>query len=215
MEREILLVVVSGIVAYLIGSISFASIFSHFIKHDDVRNYGSGNAGATNMFRTYGPKLGILTFLCDGIKGAGAVLIAKLIGGLWGMYIGAILVVIGHNWPIFFRFKGGKGVAATLGAVLVLVPIEAAICGGIAIILIAITKVVSACSLIGVTLLLIVTFIFRWGQWGIIGAVVILTAMIVFQHRSNIVRLINKTESTLDAPAKKIKNDEETQSGNS
>ena len=107
----------SFVLTYLLGSLNFAVIVSRLLYHDDVRNYGSGNAGMTNMLRTYGKKAAFLTGLGDFFKGTASVLIARTIIGSLGVelpfdggWVGAIGVLLGHLFPIFFHFKGGKGI---------------------------------------------------------------------------------------------------------
>ena len=114
-----------GIVAYLIGSVSFSVIFSKKIAGFDVREKGSGNAGATNVLRSVGKKAAICTLLCDTLKGVVAILFAILVGAIAKnsdkallVQIAGILVVVGHTFPVFFGFKGGKGVATSLGVLL-------------------------------------------------------------------------------------------------
>jgi glycerol-3-phosphate acyltransferase PlsY len=106
------------IISYFIGNISFAYILGKIFAKKDVREYGSGNAGATNAFRTFGKKVGALVFLGDVLKGVAAVLLGRYLGGQTGAYIAGAFVIIGHNWPVLLSFKGGKGVATTIGVML-------------------------------------------------------------------------------------------------
>ena len=117
--------IIIAIIAYAIGSISFSVILSKKMAGFDVREKGSGNAGSTNVLRTVGKKAAILTLICDILKGVVSILIAILIGNIVGdidkallVQIASIAVVIGHTFPIFFGFKGGKGVATSLGVLL-------------------------------------------------------------------------------------------------
>ena len=119
--------IVIGIIAYLIGSISFSVIISKKMAGFDVREKGSKNAGSTNVLRTVGKKAAVITLLCDVLKGGVAVLIAYIVGKFVDnvdrailVQVAALCVVIGHTFPIFFKFKGGKGVATSLGIVLLL-----------------------------------------------------------------------------------------------
>ena len=126
----ILTVIISGIVSYLIGSVNFSILLSRAIGGKDIRKSGSGNAGATNMLRTYGKKMGVITLVLDILKGVVCVLIARaavsaaagddLTAVTNAAYISGVCVVLGHNFPLYFGFKGGKGVATSLGVVLVL-----------------------------------------------------------------------------------------------
>ncbi len=120
-----------AIVSYLLGDINCAVLFSKLFKKSDVRNYGSGNAGATNMFRVYGLAMGVLTFLCDILKGVLPCVLAKYaIFARCGAdvattagYIAGFFAVVGHIFPVFFRFKGGKGVATAIGVCFSLQPL--------------------------------------------------------------------------------------------
>ena len=108
------------IIAYFIGNFSSAYIIGKVFKKIDIRKSGSGNAGATNAVRVMGKKLGVLTFLLDFIKGIIAVLLGNFIMGYSGSLVAAVFVVIGHDWPAFFGFKGGKGISTTIGCYAVL-----------------------------------------------------------------------------------------------
>ena len=107
--------VLGCIVCYLLGAVPFSVLFSRGMLHKDVRRYGSGNPGTSNMTRAFGIKYGLLVLLFDMAKGFGAVYLGQWIMGPLGAYLGALCAVAGHNWPIYLKFKGGKGVA-TIGA---------------------------------------------------------------------------------------------------
>ena len=111
-------VITSIVFPYLLGSINSGITLSRFFYHEDIRTQGSGNAGATNMLRTYGKKMGILTFSGDFVKGMLGVVIGRLMFGLLGSYIGGLFCVMGHIFPCYYKFKGGKGVATSAGMVL-------------------------------------------------------------------------------------------------
>lgn len=209
------------IVAYLIGSVNSSIIISKLISGKDIRESGSGNAGATNMLRTHGKKIGVLTLLIDVLKGVIAVLIAKIVveklGAQSGQvmaifdkislpYIAGACVMLGHNYPIFFGFKGGKGVATSLGAVYVLdwrLALVLTVCGvGV----IAITKYVSFGSVLsGIAFIVAeVVNMLVGGTFGIARFVcdLILGGMLVFRHKENIKRLLNGTENKLGSKKK-------------
>ena len=142
--------IIIAVIAYLIGSINFSVIFSKKMAGFDVREKGSGNAGTTNMLRSVGKKAAAITLICDILKGVVAIGIAIFIGYLFNaqnksilVQIAAISVVIGHTFPIFFGFKGGKGVATSLGVLIMSNWQIGLICLSVAIILIIITKMVS------------------------------------------------------------------------
>ena len=142
--------IIVGIVAYLIGSISFSVIFSKKMAGFDVREKGSGNAGATNMLRSVGKKAAVLTLLCDALKGVVAIIFAIIVGAIAKesdkallVQIAGILVVVGHTYPVFFGFKGGKGVATALGVLLMTNWKIGLICLVFALVIMALTRIVS------------------------------------------------------------------------
>ena len=186
-----------GIGAYLWGSLSPALIISDRIGKKDVRKYGSGNAGTTNMMRTFGWKFGLMTFVLDVIKGVAAALIGRWVGGQIGMSVAAVFVIVGHNWPVYYGFKGGKGIASTLGVMFVLMPMQTAILLPVVILIMALTRYVSVGSMLGVILESICVFIFYPGETLLQVTVAVLTVLALFGHRENIKRLCNGTENKL------------------
>lgn len=201
--------IIVGLVAYLIGSISFSIIISKKMAGFDVREKGSGNAGATNMLRSVGKKAAALTLLGDALKGVVAILFAVIVGAIAKnsdkallVQIAGILVVVGHTFPIFFGFKGGKGVATSLGVLLMTNWQIGLICFVFAIVLMALTQMVSmgsvgAAILFPVLVLFINTnFIVSDGS-GYFVYSIILAALVAFNHRSNIQRILNGTENKL------------------
>lgn len=191
-----------GLLAYFLGNISFSLVIGKLFFKKDVRNYGSGNAGTTNAIRAFGMKIGVLTFLGDMLKGVCAALIGRAIAGTDGMYIASILVIIGHNWPVLLKFKGGKGVATTIGTMVVILPVVTLICFVIGISIAFATRIVSLGSLIGIGLtpimfLLFVAFKIQTFDIKLFLFVLTYTVMCFYQHRSNIVRLIKKEEKKL------------------
>ena len=198
-----------GIVAYLIGSVSFSVIFSKKIAGFDVREKGSGNAGATNVLRSVGKKAAICTLLCDTLKGVVAILFAILVGAIAKnsdkallVQIAGILVVVGHTFPVFFGFKGGKGVATSLGVLLMTNWKIGLICLVFALILMALTKIVSMGS-VGAAILFPVLVLFIHTNYTIsegssyLVYSIILAFIVAFNHRSNIKRILNGTENKL------------------
>ena len=145
---QVLYLIVSCILAYLIGSVSVGIIVSKVKKGPDLRKVGSGNTGASNVQRTMGWKYGLITFFGDGLKGILACVIAQLLtGSHYAALLAGLCCVIGHNWPVFFGFKGGKGVATTGGVMLFCAPVPALICIALAILLIALFRYISLGSL--------------------------------------------------------------------
>jgi len=201
--------IIVGLVAYLLGSISFSIIISKKMAGFDVREKGSGNAGATNMLRSVGKKAAALTLLGDALKGVFSILFAVIVGLIAKdsdkallVQIAGILVVVGHTFPIFFGFKGGKGVATSLGVLLMTNWKIGLICLVFALVLMALTKMVSmgsvgAAILFPVLVLFINTnFIVSEGS-GYFLYSIILAALVAFNHRSNIQRILNGTENKL------------------
>ena len=197
--------IIVGIVAYLIGSISFSIIISKKMAGFDVREKGSGNAGATNMLRSVGKKAAALTLLGDALKGVVAILFAMLVGAFAKeidnellKYVAGIFVVIGHTFPIFFGFRGGKGVATSLGVILMLNWKIGLICLVFALLLMALTKMVSMGS-VGAAILfpVLVLFVDTNLTMGKLLCSVLLAAFVAFNHRSNIKRILNGTENKL------------------
>ena len=201
--------IIMGIVAYLIGSVNFSILISKKFAGFDVREKGSGNAGATNMLRSVGKKAAALTLLGDALKGVVAVLFSVIVGLIAKnsdkallVQIAGIAVVIGHTFPIFFGFKGGKGVATSLGVLLMTNWKIGLICLVFAIVLMALTKMVSmgsvgAAILFPVLVLFINTnFIVSEGS-GYFVYSIILAFIVAFNHRSNIQRILIGTENKL------------------
>ena len=189
------------ITAYLLGNISTSYIVAKRLAGVDIRTQGSGNAGSTNVLRTLGKKAGALTFIGDVLKGLIAVLIARFIA--YGVnldnttcaYIAVVAVVLGHNYPVFLGFKGGKGVATSLGSMLGMNPLVALLCLGFFIIIVAITKYVSLGSILGIGLSPIIMMI-NHNTKGVL-VTLFLTISVAITHKENIKRLLNGTERKL------------------
>ena len=195
------------IVAYLLGSISFSVIISKKLAGFDVREKGSGNAGSTNVLRTVGKKGAILTLICDCLKGVIAVLIAYIVSktaqntdGALLVQLAGLAVVLGHTFPIFFNFKGGKGVATSLGVLLIINWQIGLICLVFALLLMALTRFVSLGSVSAAILFPVLT-IFIHTHYIVDGSYIIfallLGAFVVFNHRANVQRILNGTENKL------------------
>ena len=200
------------LIGYAFGCLQFAYILGKLLKGIDIRQYGSGNAGTTNAIRVLGTKIGITTLVLDILKAVAALVIIAL---LWGydqkqlMLWGGIGVVLGHNYPFYMQFKGGKGVAATIGIFLA-ADIRLLVLAGVpALILLKVTKYMSVASLTYMLLLVVTSIIFYIGTP--IGLeVVILVAVLAisgfWRHRGNIKRLIHGEEVKM---GQKVKIDQE------
>ena len=201
--------VIIAIVAYLIGSINFSVILSKKMAGFDVREKGSGNAGTTNMLRSVGKKAAAITLVCDVLKGVVAVLIALIIGAIVQsadksllVQIAGILVVVGHTFPIFFEFKGGKGVATSLGILLISNWQIGLICLVFALFLIALTRMVSL-GAVGAAVLFPVLTLFIHNHYlvtdgsGYLVYSILLAIIVIFNHRENIQRILSGNENKI------------------
>ncbi len=194
-----------GLVAYLLGSVSTGLIVAKIRNGPDLRKVGSGNTGATNALRAMGTRDGLIVFLGDYAKAALACGIGWWVSGrLEGAMLAGLCVVIGHNWPVFFGFRGGKGVASSIAVMLVCFPVPALLCYALGIAIIAIWRYISLGSLsVLLSYALMITFLVSGGDWLIIAWVWVLTALCFIRHWENIGRLINGTERKL---GEKLKN---------
>ena len=196
-----------AIIAYLIGSINFSVILSKKMAGFDVRDKGSGNAGTTNMLRSVGKKAAAITLVCDILKGVVAILLAMLMNKIFPNSNGALLVqiagvavILGHTFPIFFKFKGGKGVATSLGVLIMSNWQIGLICLVFALILIILTQMVSVGSIAAAILYPVLTIFIPQnyilpGNYIIYS--VVLAVIIVFNHRENVKRLLSGTENRI------------------
>lgn len=208
----VLAVVLMAVVSYLIGCANFAIIISKLLYHKDIRDYGSGNAGMTNIARTFGKFPAVLVTIGDFAKGAIALLLGHLlvmtVGGtgsftdfpFYGEYIVAFFVMMGHCFPVFYGFRGGKGILVSAGVILILNPWMLLVLLAIFLIVFLTTKIVSAGSITVAVSYPILTLIFglinhtETVLWDTLVAL-ILGGLVVFFHRANIKRLLNGTES--------------------
>ena len=205
----VILCIFIAVIAYLIGSINFSVIFSKKYAGFDVREKGSGNAGTTNMLRSVGKKAAAITLICDILKGVVAILIAILLGNLFNaqnksilVQIAGIAVVVGHTFPVFFGFKGGKGVATSLGILIMSNWEIGLIWLAVGVALIAITRMVSVGSCSAAILFAILTYFIQDNYIvsegsGYLVYSIILAVFILFNHRSNIVRLFQGKENKI------------------
>lgn len=192
---KIMLVILVG---YIIGCFSSSYFLGKIFKKQDIRNYGSGNAGSTNALRVFGKKIGCLTFMMDIAKGIIAVLIGKWIMGFDGGLLGGISVVLGHNWPIFLGFKGGKGVATSLGVLFIIHWQTGIICLIIGLSIIVFSKYVSLAS-IGASVIAPFALLImdRKAPKNLHLTMLLLAIMAIFRHKDNIKRLIEGKENKL------------------
>lgn len=189
--------VLAIIASYLLGSISFSFIIGKLAKGIDIRKHGSGNAGATNTLRVLGKGPAIAVLALDVIKAIAAVWIGILVSDNdWVAVLCGLAVIAGHNWPVFFGFRGGKGIATTIGAMATLSFLPALFAGIIAILSIVFTRIVSLGSLIFAALLPLFIWLMGRETEVLIGSIII-GAFAFIRHRTNIVKMVKGQENKL------------------
>ena len=202
-------VVLMLIVGYLLGSLSFSIIFTKIFAKTDVRDHGSGNAGFTNTIRTAGKKVGILVFICDALKAVAAILIAMAVAQWlpfdeyvqYGKFAAALGAVLGHNFPLYYGFRGGKGIVVSIAIIYTLNWITGCFTLGAFLVVFAITGIVSASSLTGAVAVMITTLVMYLNGWAGVEEVQLVLMLVmgilaIYMHRANIKRLLNGTESS-------------------
>ena len=204
--ESVLIAAVSAVQAYLLGSIDTGILVSKYLYHDDVRNYGSGAAGMTNMLRTFGKKAAALTAAGDVLKGVAAVCIGRWLFGFLpenaavspylGVYLTAILAVVGHLKPLYFGFKGGKGVLVAGGAILAIQPVLLPFLAIIFLVCLIPTGMVSLGSVAMAALYPVLTIIYGSLQGYAAGDMLVcaigsgfMSGMVIYMHRANIQRI--------------------------
>lgn len=189
---------VAAVIAYLVGSIPNGLIVTKMARGVDVREYGSGKTGGTNVLRTAGPKLGVLVMVLDIAKGLAAVYIARgLTDEVWAHALAGIVAAAGHDWPVFAGFRGGRGVSTSYGAALALNPTAAAIALPFAAALVLATRIMSVMSMGGaaVTAVIFVLFAFAgWTPWAYVAYTVAAAVLLIVLHKDNVGRLLAGTE---------------------
>lgn len=179
--------------AYLLGSIPFGLLIAKLWKID-IRQHGSGNIGATNVFRTLGPTPGIIVFILDMLKGYLSIVLAnRVAANPWLIIAAGLCAIVGHMFPIFLKFKGGRGVATGVGVLLGLSPLAFLIAMISFSLVLFLTRYVSLSSMIAATIA-VITFIINKEPLPYLAIVTITTILIIWRHRPNIQRLLNKTE---------------------
>ena len=208
MSKDILLAI-ACVIGYLLGSLSGGIIISGIANGPDLHTVGSKSTGASNVQRTMGWKYGMMTFFFDAGKGLLACWAARLIAGTlfdsavcnFASLLAGLCCVIGHNWPVFFRFRGGKGVATTGAVMLFCFPLPALACIALTIAVIALFRYISVGSMLMVVSFFILSFFFGAGNPCVIIWAAVLMVMCVARHHANIGRLIHGTENRLGKKA--------------
>ena len=193
--------IISAVIGYLLGNISGGVFIARAFGINDIRKYGSGNSGTTNVLRTVGWLPSVLTLVCDCLKGWIACMIGKALGGDLGMLLGGFCAVVGHDFPVFMGFKGGKGIATSLALIIAINPWLALAELVTEIVVVAITRYMSVASIITAIAFPVFTAIICRGHQSY-GLFVLFStmagALALFQHRGNIQRLIRGEENRLD-----------------
>ena len=214
--REILLTVLVAVLAYLIGCFSTGTIISN-AQGVNIRNEGSKNTGASNVLRVLGLKSGLICFLGDFFKAVlacwlGSIILPGSTFGIarFGTLLGGLMVIIGHNWPVFYGFKGGKGVACSVAVIFFVDPLWGIISIVLCVSVIAITRFISLGSMTMLLSYMILMCIAHWGEWFTCLFTVILFVLCVIRHRSNIGRLLSGTENKIGQKVKPNQGSEES-----
>ena len=206
--REELLSLLIAVLAYLLGCFSTGITISR-AQGVDIRTKGSKNTGASNVLRVLGLKSGVFTFVGDVLKAVlacviGALLLPGATFGVngWGMMLAGLFAILGHNWPVFYGFKGGKGVACSGAVVFLLSPLWGTIAIAICLAVIAVTRFISLGSMTLLFTYMVLMCAAHWGEWVVCLFTVVLFALCVWRHRTNIQRLISGTENKIGQKAK-------------
>lgn len=197
---DVVKLVLAGVIGYLLGSVNASLVVGKFYGVD-VRQHGSGNAGATNTLRTLGKTAAALVGIGDVLKGILACLVGRYIAGDLGLMLGGIGSILGHNWPVFFGFKGGKGIFTSFAVVLMMDWKIGLILLGIFVVIVAITRYVSLGSVVGAALFPLFGLLLNNGTEFVVLAT-ILAVLAIYRHRANIQRLMSGTESKLGSKKK-------------
>ncbi|MBO5683214.1 MAG: glycerol-3-phosphate 1-O-acyltransferase PlsY [Clostridia bacterium] len=184
---------------YFLGSMNFAIIISKKVYKKDIRAFGSGNAGATNMMRTFGKRTAVFTLLGDALKAVVSGFLGYALLGQYGAYIAGLFCILGHMFPIYYRFKGGKGVVTTAVSMLMCNPFVFLILLVIFVIIVGFSKYISLgsvmCALLYPVVLDRIEKIFNGGSGAYVIITIIIAALVIFMHKDNIKRLMNGEES--------------------
>lgn len=191
----------SAVLGYLLGNIQTGLIIGRLTRNIDLRKHGSGSSGATNALRVLGSQQALLTLLGDALKGVVAVCVGLIICGRQGGMIAGLLVAVGHIWPVLFGFHGGKGVATSIGVLLVLMPLHMLLVLSVGIVVILLTKMVSVGSISAAGVYLVAATITAIAQKDVFLFVfsLLMSFLIVFAHRGNIGRVLSGNENKISA----------------
>ena len=201
--QEILLSFAVAIGGYLLGCISTGILVSNR-SGVNIRDVGSHNTGASNVLRVLGLKKGLITFIGDFLKATlacwlGSLLLPGATFGIqnFGAMLGGLAAVLGHNWPVFFNFRGGKGVACSAAIIFFVNPLWGIVSIAACVLVIAITRYISLGSIVMLFTYMVLMSVTHWGEWFTCAFALILFVLVVVRHRANIVRLLNGTETKI------------------
>ncbi len=184
--------------AYFLGSINFAIYISRSAYNKDIRSFGSGNAGSTNVMRTFGTKAALIVLFGDIMKAFVSVTVTMVVCGIEVAYIAGLAAMVGHCYPIYYQFKGGKGFATAAGMVLAADPLAFLVCALVFVAVVATTKFISAGSIMSAMFLPLVLNMLYRSSGGLPGtmaiASVLLALFVIFRHKENIIRIANREE---------------------
>jgi glycerol-3-phosphate acyltransferase PlsY len=189
--------VLAVIIAYALGGVPFGYLFVRFALNKDIRTMGSGNIGATNVHRSAGGKAGVIVLLLDILKGFLAVLIASALthGDPLALALAAVAVMIGHSFPVFLGFKGGKAVACFIGAFLFIAPLSLLAVAILFVLTVYVSKHISLGSIVGASLFPLVMWLILHPPAPILFAAIFAAVLIVYRHKANIQRILAGNEN--------------------
>lgn len=192
--------IICTVAAYLLGCFNGALIYSNLVRHEDIRRFGSGNAGSTNVLRVYGLLPALCVFAFDALKGSAVVLICRQVcaGSDISLIAATLAVVIGHDFPVFTHYKGGKGIATTFGAALILVPKIALAALAAAVAILLITGLMALGTLTAVFCAAIAVLVIPGCPFAAKVCVPVLFVLTAWQHRGNIGRLLKGQENRIE-----------------
>lgn len=202
---EILRYILIAAAGYLLGNFNTGLIVSRISSGIDIRQHGSGNAGATNMLRVLGSQSALFTLIGDVVKGLLAIAVGNWFAGFPGGVVGGTFAVVGHCWPVFFGFKGGKGVSTTFGILLCLFPVPGLLCLAVFLLVFLPSRYVSLGSVMGALFGAVYICSANWGDTLVCCATALWGLIIIGRHHANLKRLWNGTEDKLDFSAFKSK----------
>ncbi|MBE7052530.1 MAG: glycerol-3-phosphate 1-O-acyltransferase PlsY [Ruminococcaceae bacterium] len=193
-------IVLSAIIAYLLGSINTSILVSRIFGNTDIRQHGSGNAGATNTLRVLGKKAAVMVVIGDGLKGVLAILFARylthiLSGSEISEYAAAVCVALGHIFPVFFGFKGGKGIMTSIAVIFTLSPAIGGILVAVFAVVVLCFNYISLASCVASLCFPPLVYLFERGNSAFLVCAIIISFLAIIKHRTNIVRLFKGTES--------------------